>query len=236
MKTLITILIIFYSFHWHTSNSSTQESSPVAPNSYIDPFAMINEGQTLLKEGDLVVRLNQDRTSGFIRNLNRHDKKYSHAGIVLYERGYPFIYHIVIDDENPDGKLRKDSLNTFCHPRKNIAFGIFRYEMAPDEIETLEKLLHVWYTKKVRFDLEFNINTDNKMYCSEMIMKALAISTGKRILIETTKLTPKEAGLFSTYLRLPFTYTSKLRVVSIDNLYTNQYCYLVKEYNYKIHR
>lgn len=235
MRTLILILI-FYSFYSGISHSSKQESSPVASNNYIDPFAMINEGQTLLKEGDLVVRLNQDRTSQFIRNLNRHDKKYSHAGVVLYERGDPFIYHIVIDDENPDGKLRKDSLSKFCNPRKNIAYGIFRYEMALGEIETFKKLLHVWYNKEVRFDLEFNMRTDNKMYCSEMIMKALAISTGKRILIETTKLTSKEAGLFSTYLRLPFTYTRKLRVVPIDNLYTNTNCHLIKEYNYKMHR
>ena len=235
MRTLIIILLIFYSFHSSICNSSKQESLHVAPNHYIDPFVMINEGQTLLQEGDLVVRLNQDHTSRFIRNLNRHDKKYSHAGIVLYERGYPFIYHIVIDDENPDGKLRKDSLRKFCHPGKNIAYGIFRYDMAPGEIEIFKKLLHTWYTKEVRFDLEFNIKTDNKMYCSEMIMKALGISTRKRILIETTKLTSKEAELFSTYLRLPFTYTSKLEVVPIDNLYTNTYCRLIKEYNYKIH-
>jgi hypothetical protein len=100
---------------------------------------MINEGQTLLKEGDLVVRLNQDPTSQFIKNLNRHDRKYSHAGIVLYEKGYPIIYHIVNGDEQPDGQLRKDSLSKFCNPRKNLAYGIFRYEMETNEIKILER-------------------------------------------------------------------------------------------------
>ena len=74
------------------------------------------------------------------------------------------------------------------------------------------------------------------MYCSEMISKVLARATGKRILIETTKPTNTEAGILSVYIHLPFTYTSKLQIVSIDNLYTNPYCHLIKEYNYKIHR
>jgi hypothetical protein len=74
------------------------------------------------------------------------------------------------------------------------------------------------------------------MYCSEMIGKALTKATGKRILIGTTKLTDTEAGLFSAYTHLPFTYTSKLRIVSIDNLYKTPSCHLIKEYNYKIYR
>ena len=197
---------------------------------------MINEGQTLLKEGDLVVRLNQDPTSRFIKNFNRRDKNYSHAGIVLYEDGYPYIYHIVNGDENPDEKLRKDSLSRFCNPRKNTAYGIFRYEMKTGEIKSLKDLIHKWYEKGVRFDLKFNLKTDDRMYCSEMISKALASATRERIMIKTTKPTPTEAGIFSLYMHLPLTYTSKLRIVSIDNLYANPYCHLVKEYNYKIHR
>jgi hypothetical protein len=55
-------------------------------------------------------------------------------------------------------------------------------------------------------------------------------------MIETTKLTHKEAGLFSVYMHLPFTYASELQVVPIDNLYTNPFCHLIKEYNYKVHK
>lgn len=236
MRTLILILLISHSFYSCIGNATKQASTPVASNNYIDPYTMVIEGQALLKEGDLVVRLNQDPTSQFIKNFNRRDKSYSHAGIVLYENGYPYIYHVVNGEENPDEKLRKDSLSRFCNPRKNIAFGIFRYEMKASEIKNLKNLIHKWYAKGVQFDPAFNLKTDDRMYCSEMIRKALARATNKRILIKTTKLTSSEAGLFSAYMHLPFTYTGKLRIVSIDNLYKHPSCYLIKEYNYKIYR
>ncbi len=234
MRTLL--LILFYSFYSCSSKTIKQEPTSVVsntPTSYIDPYVMINEGEVLLKEGDLVVRLNQDPTSQFIKNFNRQDKSYSHAGIVLFEQGHPFVYHIVNGEENPDEKLRKDSLSQFCDPRKNLAYGIFRYGMDADEIRKLKILIYKWYTKEVQFDPTFNLKTNDKMYCSEMIRKALARVTNKRILIETTDITTTEARFFSAYTHLPFSYTSKLQIVSIDNLYKNPSCFLIKEYNYK---
>lgn len=236
MRTLTIIISISYCFHSCVSNSANKDPTPVAAKNYIDPYTMISDGQTLLKDGDLVVRLNQDPASQFIKNVNRVDKNYSHAGVVLFEKGYPYIYHMANGEENPGEKLRKDSLHRYCHPRKNIAYGIFRYDMKTDEIERLRNLIHKLYAKEIQFDLKFDLKTDNQMYCSELIRKVLAGATKKRILIKTTKLTNKEARLFSVYMHLPFTYTSKLNIVPIDNLYTNPYCRLIKEYNYKRYR
>ena len=231
MKTFILILIVSQSIYSCIGAAAKQESTS---GNFIDPYTMIKEGQTLLKEGDLVVRLNQDPTSQFIKNFNRHDKNYSHAGIVLFENGYPYVYHIVNGEENPDEKMRKDSLSWFSNPRKNLSYGIFRYNLDAGEIKSLKDLIHQWYKKRVQFDKTFNLSTNDRMYCSEMIMKALARATNKRILIETTKPTNTEARLFSAYMSLSFAYTSKLQIVSIDNLYTNPSCQLIKGYNYKI--
>jgi hypothetical protein len=71
------------------------------------------------------------------------------------------------------------------------------------------------------------------MYCSEMISKALAEATHKRILIERTRPTTRETQFFSAYMNLPYSYTNKLEIVAIDDLYTNPYCRLIKKYNYK---
>ena len=65
-----------------------------------------------------------------------------------------------------------------------------------------------------------------------MISKDLKRVPNKRILIETTNLTSSEAGLFSVYMHLPLSYTNKLRIVSIDNLYKNTSCDVIKEYIY----
>jgi len=192
---------------------------------------MIAEGQSLLREGDLVVRLNRDPLSGLIKNFNRTDKNYSHAGLVFYENGYPYIFHIINFDKNETGGIRKDSLSSFCDPKKNLAFGIFRYSITSAEIKKLKNIIYGWRDKGMQFDSVFNLKSDDKMYCSEMISKALAQATNKRIAIQSTKPTRVEAALFSAYSHLPFDYVSKIQVISIDNLYANSYCQLIKKYN-----
>lgn len=232
MKLLTFILLITYSLFPNSQYTDQPKPLAIETPAFIDPYAMIREGQELLKDGDLVVRLNRDPTSQFIKNFNRLDKHYSHAGLVLFENGYPFVYHIVNGEENPDEKLRKDSLYRFSNPRKNSAFGIFRYDINHDEIKKLKKLIYAWHKKGIQFDPVFNLKTNDKMYCSEMIMKALSKVTHNRIRIETTILTDTEAELFAVYAHLSFSYTSHLRIVSIDNLYNNLYCNFIKKYSY----
>ena len=233
MKQLLIILVISYPFYLCVSNATKQNATNIGRNNNISPFTMIEEGQSLLKEGDLVVRLNRDPSSRFIKHFNRHDQSYSHSGIVLFENGYPFVFHIVNGEENPDEKLRKDSLCQFCNPRKNIAYGIFRYELTTVEIKRLKDIIHKLYVKGVRFDRAFNLVSDDKMYCSEMVSKALTEATSKRILIEPTRLTTVEATFFSAYTHLPFSYTNNLRIISIDALYINPFCHSIKEYNFE---
>ena len=230
---LLTLLFIFYSLFVTFGNGTNHSNVDAAGGYDIDPYAMINEGQSLLKDGDLVVRLNRDPSSQFIRNLNRHDKTYSHSGVVIYENGYPYVYHMVMGEENPSGKMKKDSLIRFCNPRKNMAYGIFRYDLNKKEIEKLKAIVHDWYDRGIRFDPAFNLSSNDKMYCSEMISKALEKASDNRILIETTRLTAKESALFSLYSHQPFTFTNNLEVVSIDELYSNSHCHLVKKYKYQ---
>src|ERR1700733_5665229 len=113
MKQILLILSTCCLLYAHSDRVAQQTNPLVMGYRYTDPYRMIQEGALLLKEGDLVVRLNRDPLSSFIKNFNRRDKSYSHAGIVLYEKGYPYIFHIVKGEENPDGKLRKDSLRQF---------------------------------------------------------------------------------------------------------------------------
>ena len=206
--------------------------SAMNTSNYIDPLLLINKAQSLLKEGDLVLRLNTDPASQYIKEFSRGDKSYSHAGLVVVENGYPYVYHIVNGAENPGEKLRKDSLKQFCNPRRNVAFGVYRYDFSSAEIRTLHKLLLQWHAKAIGFDSTFNFKSDDRMYCSEMISKALARVTHGRIVPATILPTATQAALFSSYMHLPYSYTSKMNVVPIDNLYLHSNCHIVKRYTY----
>jgi hypothetical protein len=232
MKHLIILLIIFYPFYLFIRHDAEKHAATMAAITRLNPYAMIEDGQSRLKEGDLVVRMNRDPSSRFIKYFNHKDKSYSHSGIVLFEHGYPYVYHIIDGEENPDKKMRKDSLKHFCNPRRNVAYGIYRYNMSADEISKLKNIVHEWYDNGLRFDSLFSLQSDDRMYCSEMISKAVVTATNKRIIIEPIELSTVEASFLTAYTHLPITYTNRLPIIPIDALYINPFCRLIKKYDY----
>jgi hypothetical protein len=232
MKHLIILAIIFYPLYLLLGHAAENHAATMAAITRMNPYGMIEDGQSRLREGDLVVRMNRDPSSRFIKYFNHKDKNFSHSGIVLFEHGYPYVYHIINGEENPDQKMRMDSLGYFCSPRRNVAYGIYRYNMSADEINKLKILVHEWYAKGMRFDSLFSLASDDRMYCSEMVSKAVTEATAKRIIIEPIQLTLVEASFLTTYSRLPISYTTGLPIIPIDALYVNPFCRLVKKYDY----
>ena len=201
-------------------------------NAYAPFLEKIKEGNTLLKDGDLVLRSGEEISSQLIKKINRLDQTWSHSGIVLYENGYPYIYHIVTGDENPSEKLRRDSLERYSNPRKNSGFAIYRYDMNQEELQSFRNTIMDFYKKNIQFDSLFNLKTDDKMYCSEMIRKALIIATNNRIKLETTKPTELEAKFFAPHLKVDEKYLRSLQIVTIDNLFINPNCRLIRRFDF----
>jgi len=104
--------------------------------------------------------------------------------------------------------------------------------MSAGEIGKLKGIVHEWQAKGLRFDSAFSLASDDRMYCSEMISKAVTTATGKRIFIEPVELTMVEASFLTIHTHLPLAYTSHLRILPIDALYVNPFCRLIKKYDY----
>ena len=225
----IVIVILFFSC---SIKEKKQENIPAVVDAYAAFYNQIKEGKTLLKEGDLVVRSGNDMTSQLIKNFNRKDKNYSHAGIVFFKDGEPKVYHILAGGQNPDAKMVADSLEKFCYPRQNTGFAIYRYNIDSAEINTMRSSVTNWYNEGVRFDSTFNLKSNDRMYCSEMIKKALARATNNRIVIATTKPSNAEALLAATHLPLSVDYISKLDLIPVDNLYMNTHCRLISRFDF----
>jgi permuted papain-like amidase YaeF/Yiix C92 family enzyme len=192
----------------------------------------IQEAQQLLKEGDLVLRNGNEFSSQIIKNFSKTDKTYSHAGLVFFENGYPLVYHILPGDQNPDEKLRKDSLKTFCNSRKNFGFAIYRYDLDSIQLARLKKIIYDWYKKELKFDPIFSLKSDDKMYCSEMIRKALKIASNNTIVLNSTQPTEREADYYTYYLKVPASQIVKMNIVAIDNLFLHPTCRMVKRYEF----
>lgn len=227
---LLSLLIVCYSCN--NANSSTGDAQAHSAVSPEDPAFMIRQGESMLQEGDIVLRMNNDQFSTLIRNFSKTDKRYSHAGIVLFENGKPFIYHILTGDENPDGKIRKDPMERFCDPRNNSEIGVFRFAWRPQELDSVRAIMHRWAVFPVLFDMNFDSDTDDRMYCTEMISKLLLYATSGRIRVKSTALSESEKKLFTTYLHLPYEPGKKVAVFAVDDIYKRSDCKRVIQFNY----
>src|SRR5436190_4122679 len=101
---------------------------------YSHALEMITKGKELLKDGDVVLRLHNGPVSEIIRDFNRVDKSYSHAGVVLMEGGCPMVYHIMPSEDNRKGIIRKEAFLQFCNPAENSGYGIYRYQLSRKEL------------------------------------------------------------------------------------------------------
>jgi Permuted papain-like amidase enzyme, YaeF/YiiX, C92 family len=171
-------------------------------------------GIAQLASGDIVLRMGLGADSRLLAGFNLKNKSYSHCGIVMIEDGYPFVYHSIGGEDNPDMRLRRDSASNFFSPAHNTAVAIVQYDLAPDKLSALRSIVREYYKLRPRFDLKFDLSTDDKLYCAEFVYKAVNKAAGNIAYIVPTQV----AGL---------------KYVSIDNLFINTHAHIVWQTVYK---
>lgn len=172
-------------------------------------FHLVDSAKPFIQNGDVIFRNGNDEVSRAARSMNRKDTSYSHCGLVFIENDSVFVYHALGGIYNPDQRLRRDPIDSFCNPSENNAFGIYRYALTKEQGTKLQSVVKDHYKAGLKFDLYFNFQSDEVMYCSEFVFKSLNQSAG---------------GAFTKYLRLdtiPFGVTT-------DDIFLNENCRLVK--------
>ena len=149
-------------------------------------FVAIEHATQRLHQGDMVMRTGNDFTSEMLQQLCFTDKTYSHCGIVIIENDSAFVYHALGGEWNPDEKLRRDAFDLFCNPYENRGFGIFRLDLGTEEKIRLDSVARSWYKRGLRFDMKFDLASNDRLYCAEFITKAVEIATKSRITFSTT--------------------------------------------------
>ncbi len=182
----------------------------------------------ICRSGDLVVRLGDDFISDRIRYLSVADHSYSHAGIIVMHDSKKTVCNIYPDDFMTGADtVRYDSIDSFLNPGTNLKCALYRYDLSDGEKINLLETLNSYHEKKVHFDKRYDLKTDDKIYCSEMIYKALKKVTNNRIVIAQSLVPGNMQHLVSIYFkRYNFTKSiiSSRKIIAIDNLYNNPYC------------
>ncbi len=174
-----------------------------------EDFKAITNAKQYVKQGDLVLRTGRDFTSDIMRRLSIADKTYSHCGIASFENDTLFVYHAIGGEWNPDQKLRRDPFDFFCNSYENRGFGIFRYELSRNEQLKVLALTRNFYKDGIKFDMQFNLDTNDRMYCSEFVYKTIETAAGHRI-------------------KIPLDTLNSTKFIAIDNLFVNPFCKEIK--------
>ena len=151
------------------------------------------------------MRTGNDFTSDMLEQLCLTDKTYSHCGIASIENDSIFVYHAIGGEWNPDEKLRRDPFELFCNPYENRGIGIFRFDLDKMEMNRLDSVVKAWYKEGRRFDMKFDLSTDDRLYCAEFVTKAIEAATNHQITFSTTTI-------------------NKFVYVAPDDLFLNTHC------------
>lgn len=174
----------------------------------------IDSAISLLRSGYLVLRTGLGADSYLLFQMNQKDKTYSHCGIVFIEHGYPFVYHSIGGEDNPDERLRRDSASFFFSPIHNAGLAVVRYDYDSACINKLRQVVYGYYKERRKFDMKFDLKTDDKLYCAEFVYKAVNAATGDSTYIKPTSV-------------LGYTF------VGTDNLFVNPHAHMIWQIKYK---
>ena len=175
---------------------------------------IVDTAISLLRSGYIVLRMGAGADSRMLAQMNQKNRSFSHCGIVMIEDGYPFVYHSIGGEDNPDERLRRDSAKFFFSPKHNTAIAVVKYDLSDKEVDNLTKTVQAYYAQRPRFDMKFDLKSDDKLYCAEFVYKAVNKAVNDTAYITTTT----AAG-----------YT----FVGIDDLFVNPHAHIVWQTAFK---
>ncbi len=186
---------------------------------------------------DLVVRLGDDLISDQIRFLSEKDHSYSHAGIIVTHNNKKMVCSISPGDfANSADTIRYEIIDSFLNAKNTLACALYRYDLSDNEKIQLETQLNNYHNQKVHFDKIYDLKTDDRLYCSEMIYKSLKKVTNGRIDIAQSYIPANMHHLVSVFFQkfnIDSATITNRKIIAIDNLYDNLHCRLIMKFNLK---
>ena len=199
-------IVLFLLFVLYACNHSPDKAVSI---NAISNSARIDGLKKMAQTGDLIFRNGNDEVSRAARSFNRKDTSYSHCGVILVENDSIWVYHALGGTYNPSQKLMRQPIEEFADPNENNSIGLYRYRLNANELQKLTDVVHTYHRMGLKFDIFFNFQSDNAMYCSEFVFKSLNKAVD---------------GKYTSYIRtdtMPFGVTT-------DDLYLNPDSKLVK--------
>jgi hypothetical protein len=236
MRLIVSLFIIITFLCFFSCHPSEKVKEPKASTKEQQLKNNLDLLKQIAANGDLIVRLSDDIVSQQVTQLNEEDKSYSHAGIIAGNNGKKFVYHIAPNISGAD-TIEIIPIDSFLNPEKNIRCALYRYDITKAEQDTLIELIKNYKKADTRFDVTYNLQTDDKLYCSEMIYKALKQATHNRIVLREHTVPERFQRMLVAYFKKQGA-TKELvanrKYIPLDHLYLQPGCKEIMKFNLKI--
>jgi len=235
-KHLFIFLLALFLFACTDNGENGNTANPLSlPDSVLkERWVAISAVKDSIHEGDLILRCGNDFVSESLSDFSQQEKLYSHSGIAMIDDGIMYVYSNMAGDINPDEIMRRDHIDSFITPANNVAVGVYRYDFTREELGKLRTIIHKHFNNKLPFDMNFDLSTNDKMYCAEMIAKSVEEATSKRIIFSKSLI---NNALKERYLKKLLekkiihsaNVADQREYLALDNLYFNPHCREVKK-------
>jgi hypothetical protein len=125
-----------------------------------------------LADGDLVFRRGRDVLSAMVLGSGG-GSRFSHVGVVVRDGAQVDVIHAMPDEPGVAGGVRRESLQAFLAlPVASDAAS----RRAPGLDAGQRARIHAYLTARIGtpFDMAFELGDDQRLYCSELALRALA--------------------------------------------------------------
>ena len=179
-------------------------------------LVQISQLKKLILPGDIITRTGNDFTSQSLKTLNRKDKTFSHCGIASLENDSLFVYHALGGEWNPDQKIKRELFDLFCSPLNNNMVGVYRFKLLQLQKNRLLQQAKMFYKSNILFDLDFDLKTDDKMYCTEFVYKSILKAT-------------------DSLLTINHSFIKEFEFIGVDDIIHNSLCSKIAVLNYRLY-
>lgn len=160
------------------------------------------------QEGDVILRRGRGIISDMACEFSVHEKKYSHAGLLVRNTGHWSVLHVAGGEGAAFDGIRLEPLQQFLADSVATSFAVYR--LSDDNSIRQNAIITAlqYWRLHVLFDTDFDLSEDHKLYCTELIYQSYRkASSGK--------------------ISLPLTTFTGVTYISLENVYCNSFAQLI---------
>jgi hypothetical protein len=168
-----------------------------------------------LEAGDLVFRLGRSFGSQAVMSVDPKSA-YSHVGILARgaDAGW-YVIHVMPEAATDVSRVRFELLDEFVSTAQAQSYAVFRFHGVDEEQVRARAVENArrFYDSGVTFDSNFDLTTDDAMYCTELVWKAYL---GAGVDLVDGKLDALEGPFFSGLFILPSTLQKSAALEAVE--------------------